>query len=85
VELRIAGYVQGVFFRDELRRRASSRRVAGWVSNEPDGTVSAVLEGPPDAVEALVEWCRRGPRGASVERLERRDAEPRGEQGFVVS
>ena len=84
MELRISGYVQGVFFRDELRRRASSRGVAGWVRNEPDGTVSAVLEGSPDAVEALVDWCRRGPRGASVEGLERQEGDARGEHGFAV-
>jgi acylphosphatase len=36
------------------------------VRNRPDGTVEAVFEGPADAVESLVAWCRRGPRGASV-------------------
>ncbi len=80
----ISGRVQGVFFRDTLRRRARSRGVSGWVSNRPDGTVQAHLEGPPDGVAELVLWCRTGPRGAEVEDLEVTVAEPEGADGFVV-
>ena len=39
----VHGYVQGVFFRDSTRRRASELGVAGWVSNRSDGTVEAVF------------------------------------------
>ena len=80
----ISGRVQGVFFRDTLRRMARSRGVGGWVANRPDGTVQAYLEGPPDAVAELVLWCRSGPRGAQVEDLEVTVAEPEGADGFVV-
>ena len=62
----VRGYVQGVFFRDTCRREASARGVGGWVTNRPDGAVEAVFEGEPDAVGAMVDWCRRGPRGADV-------------------
>jgi acylphosphatase len=44
--------------------------VAGWVHNRADGTVEAVFEGEPDDVEALVDLCRRGPRGAAVDRVD---------------
>jgi acylphosphatase len=76
--------VQGVFFRDTLRRMATSRGVAGWARNNPDGTLEAALEGPPDAVEALVGFCREGPRGAAVEHVDVNDEDPEGEAGFAI-
>jgi acylphosphatase len=65
----VSGDVQGVFFRDSMRREAARRGVAGWVRNCPDGTVQAHLEGEPDAVAAVVLWARGGPRHAAVEDL----------------
>jgi acylphosphatase len=78
------GRVQGVFFRDSLRQRASSRRVAGWVTNRSDGAVEAVFEGEADSVESLVEYSREGPRSAEVEDLEVFDEEPEGLSGFEI-
>ena len=59
----VHGRVQGVFFRDTIRREAERRGVAGWVRNRRDGAVEAVFEGRREDVEAMVELCRRGPRG----------------------
>ena len=81
----VHGQVQGVFFRDTTRREARSRGVAGWIRNTPQGTVEAVFEGEPDAVEWLVDFCRRGPRGADVERVDVSDEEPEGLTGFDLS
>jgi acylphosphatase len=78
------GHVQGVFFRNSVQRLAAQRNVAGWVRNRPDGSVEAVFEGEPDDVEALVEFCRRGPRGAHVESIDVVEEEPRGERGFAT-
>jgi acylphosphatase len=78
------GRVQGVFFRDSVRQRARSRSVSGWVANRSDGTVEAVFEGEPDAVNALVDYCREGPRGAEVENVEVFDEQPEGLSGFEV-
>jgi acylphosphatase len=69
-EVRVHGHVQGVFFRDSCRREALSRQVTGWVRNDADGCVSAFFEGPADAVEAMVAWCRNGPPHARVDRVE---------------
>jgi acylphosphatase len=80
----IHGRVQGVFFRDTTRRQAASRGVAGWARNCPDGTVEAVFEGEPDAVEAMVAFCREGPRGARVDRVEVSDEPPEGLSGFEI-
>ena len=78
------GRVQGVFFRDSVRRMARQRSVAGWVANRWDGSVEAVFEGEPDAVERLVEFMRAGPRGADVERVDVSEEEPEGLAGFNV-
>jgi acylphosphatase len=80
----VHGHVQGVFFRDETRRRALRAGAAGWVRNRPDGTVEAVFEGAPDAVELLVRFCERGPRGADVRRIEVEREEPEGLAGFEI-
>jgi acylphosphatase len=80
----VHGRVQGVFFRDTTRRRAEQRGVAGWVRNRPEGTLEAVFEGDVEAVEALVAFCRVGPGGALVERLELSEEEPGGLSGFHV-
>jgi acylphosphatase len=80
----VHGYVQGVFFRDSLRRLALQRDVAGWAANRPDGTVEAVLEGDADAVERLVDFAHRGPRGAQVQSVDVFNEEPEGLSGFTV-
>jgi acylphosphatase len=81
----VHGAVQGVFFRDTMRRRAQSRGVAGWARNCADGTVEAVFEGEPDAVDALVAFAHEGPRGARVEHVDVEPAEPSGADGFRIA
>ena len=80
----VEGRVQGVFFRESTRRAAESRGVAGWVHNRVDGAVEAVFEGSPEAVESMVGLAERGPRGASVARVETFDEAPEGLRGFEV-
>ena len=80
----VHGRVQGVFFRDATQRRARQEGVSGWVRNRADGTVEAVFEGDPVAVERLVRFCEQGPRGAEVEHVERFDEQPEGLSGFGV-
>jgi acylphosphatase len=82
--VRAHGRVQGVFFRDSLRRAAQAAGVAGWAVNRPDGTVEAVLEGEEVAVERLVELCRAGPGHAEVTRLDVAGEEPEGLRGFEI-
>jgi acylphosphatase len=80
----VHGLVQGVFFRDTMRRQAERRGVAGWVRNNPDGSVEAVFEGDDEAVERLVELCREGPRGARVDSVDVLREEPEGLSGFAI-
>ena len=80
----VHGFVQGVFFRDTLRRRASALGVSGWARNNRDGTVEAVFEGETRAVERMLELSREGPRGARVDRVEVIGEEPEGIPGFAI-
>jgi acylphosphatase len=80
----VHGRVQGVFFRETTRRTADRHDVTGWVRNCPDGTVEAVFEGDEDALERLVDFARRGPRGADVERVDVFDEDAEGLPDFRV-
>lgn len=77
--VRIYGIVQGVFFRSNTRRVAKSLGLRGYVRNMPDGSVEAVFEGEREAIEKAIEWCRRGPPLARVDRVEVKWLEYKGE------
>ena len=80
----VHGAVQGVFFRDSCRREAERLGVAGWIRNEPDGTVAGHFEGPREAVEQLVRWCHDGPPRARVQRVDTLASEPKDAEGFAA-
>ncbi|MFH1818729.1 MAG: acylphosphatase [Pseudomonadota bacterium] len=73
--LRIHGRVQGVWFRESMRIEAERLNVAGWVRNQADGSVEAVVQGSVEAVAALIEWARSGPPQARVDRVEVNEAQ----------
>jgi acylphosphatase len=83
--VRAHGRVQGVFFRDSVRREAERRGVAGWARNCSDGTVEAAFEGDDEAVAAMVEYCRGGPGHADVSSLDVSEEPPEGLDGFRVA
>ena len=66
----VRGHVQGVGFRYFVRRRANQLGLAGWVANEPDGTVRCVAEGPSSALDALLALLNAGPPGSRVAGVE---------------
>ena len=80
----VQGRVQGVFFRESCRREAVAANVAGSVRNAMDGSVEAFFEGEPQAVDRLVEWCRHGPRQATVTAVDVTDERPIGAAGFRI-
>jgi len=80
----VSGRVQGVFFRDSVRRRAEAAGVAGWIRNTSEGTVEAVFEGAPAAVDQLVEFSRTGPSRAEVTSVDVSEEEPEALSGFDV-
>lgn len=70
LHLVIYGRVQGVYFRESMRREAQNMGIAGWVRNRSDGTVEAAVQGDPADVDAMVRWAQHGPERAQVERVE---------------
>jgi acylphosphatase len=76
--------VQGVFYRDSARYAARNEGVSGWAANRSDGTVEVVLEGPADAVESVVRYCRRGPSSADVKSVDVSEETPEGLIGFQI-
>ena len=68
--VRVRGRVQAVGFRMFVEDAAAMQGVDGWVRNRRDGSVEAVFAGAPDAVRAVIDACRGGPRGALVESLD---------------
>jgi acylphosphatase len=79
VKVIVKGIVQGVNFRYYAQRQAAKFNITGWVKNLPDGSVAAVFEGDEQDVEAMVQWCRRGPPSAQVTELIAQPEEYRGE------
>ncbi|GAB6877855.1 acylphosphatase [Halorubrum gandharaense] len=80
----VSGRVQGVYYRATTRDTAREAGVDGWVRNLDDGRVEAVFEGPPDAVEELVTWCKTGSPAAEVDDVSVEREEPEGLDGFEV-
>ena len=62
----ISGKVQGVWYRAWTVEEARKRGLAGWVRNRKDGTVVAVIAGPAEQVDDMVQACHRGPPLARV-------------------
>jgi DNA ligase D-like protein (predicted 3'-phosphoesterase) len=84
VRAAVSGAVQGVGFRDATRRRAAQLGVLGWVRNAEDGSVVVHAEGEAEAVAALLEFLRRGPRGAEVAGVEVADVTVEGHEQFAI-
>lgn len=80
----VTGRVQGVFFRATAQDEARRLGLNGWMSNEPDGSVAGHFEGTPEAVAALVDWCRQGPPLARVADVRVSESAPSGMAGFRV-
>ena len=82
--VRVTGLVQGVGFRAYTRARASDFGLDGWVRNESDGSVAALICGDSERVELMLEALREGPRGSMVSEVAAEDARPEATQGFEV-
>jgi acylphosphatase len=84
LHLSIRGRVQGVWFRDSVRRCAAAHGVSGWAANLEDGSVEAVLEGEREAVRAVAAYCHEGPPHARVDHVDEREEPAEGLDRFEI-
>jgi len=84
LRITVSGKVQNVGFRYYTERAARESNIAGFVKNEPDGTVYIEAEGEEEALERFESWCRRGPQWARVDGFEAQDQPLMNYKGFRV-
>ncbi len=85
LSIKVFGGVQGVFFRDLARKKAAMLGLCGFVRNESDGTVYIEAEGEEENLEKFLEWCKKGPMFAKVEKVDFEFSdEIRGFAGFDI-
>ena len=84
VRVIVSGAVQGVGFRYSAHDAAARLGVAGWIRNRRDGTVEAELHGEQGRVDRMIDWLRKGPSAAHVERVEVSEATPTGPLSFDI-
>jgi len=84
VRLVIAGRVQAVGYRAWTIETAMRLGLRGWVRNRRDGGVEAAVTGDEEAVAAMIEACRQGPRAARVSDVAVSDVEDDGSVGFAA-
>ena len=84
VHLVVSGRVQGVFFRDNARRKATELGLKGYAKNLPDGTVEIVAEGDEEKINELIDFIKKGPGIAKVEGIKLKHKEPENFNGFEI-
>jgi len=70
LDVKVRGLVQGVFFRYAAKEKARQLGIKGWVKNLPDSSVQISAEGESEDLKKFLDWCRKGPSGARVEKVE---------------
>jgi len=76
VVTRVAGLVQGVYFRDYAQKEARALELSGWVRNRPDSTVEVVLEGEAEKIEQMIAWLHIGSPQAEVKEVQVTEEQP---------
>jgi acylphosphatase len=84
ISLKVSGGVQGVGFRLSAKIEADRLCVTGFVMNCDDGSVCIEAEGEDDAITAFADWCRTGPDGARVQRVDLSDGVVCGHTVFEI-
>ncbi len=82
--LKITGEVQGVFYRATAVQQAKDLNLRGWIRNDEDGSVVAIVQGDEEKVNAFIEWCRHGPPMAKVNHVYEEECEIENFKGFDI-
>jgi acylphosphatase len=80
----VEGRVQGVGYREFVRRAAARLHVTGWVRNRADGAVEAVLSGGAEEIEGLLREMRAGPPLSEVTDVQARPVPAEDHPAFRV-
>jgi acylphosphatase len=83
--IKVAGRVQGVFFRASTKSAADALGIKGFVRNEADGSVYIEAEGEEQELENFISWCKHGPKTARVETFDVRPGDIKGYPDFQIS
>ena len=84
VHIIVSGRVQGVFFRDITRRKATALCLCGYAKNLPDETVEVVAQGDESKIKELIEFIKKGPGIAKVTNIEIKHKEPENFKSFSI-
>lgn len=82
--IKIFGKVQGVFFRYSAKDNADELNIKGFVKNESDGSVYIEAEGEGENIDTFIDWCKQGPQGAQVQRVDIKEDEIKGFKEFSI-
>ena len=85
ISIHIQGKVQGVYYRQSTKEKAIELGITGLVRNEPDGSVHVIATGIAEKLQALAEWCKKGPPRAVVTNVETTTLEARCFDGFSIT
>ena len=86
ISARVTGRVQGVAYRGWTKSQAERHGLTGWVRNEDDGSVRALLMGPAPGVAGMLRLMARGPAAARVTDIQSGKAAPDpGVSGFRIT
>jgi acylphosphatase len=80
----VSGKVQGVFFRQSTKEKATASAITGTVSNLDDGRVKIIATGTKEQLDALVSWCHHGPPKAKVEKVITEEISLQNFRGFTI-
>lgn len=84
VNITVKGKVQGVYYRQNTKSKATELGLKGFVRNEPDKSVYLEAEGEGQAVDELIAWCCKGPWLASVEEVIANEQDIKGFISFEI-
>ncbi|HTJ48055.1 MAG TPA: acylphosphatase [Cyclobacteriaceae bacterium] len=85
LSIRVAGKVQGVYFRASTKEKADELGIVGIVRNERDGSVYIEAEAEEEILKSFVAWCQQGPRAARVDLCDIKESELKGYTQFSVN
>jgi acylphosphatase len=80
----VLGKVQGVFYRNETRKKALSLNITGWVKNNDDGSVELIACGEKENIDKLIDWLWQGPKRANVTNVLHTVVGIEKQDGFVI-